>query len=200
MPPPLRCSPTLTDNLILLWCKFWSIGYIKIHKLDHYWKPTCQWGSLWRDWHELGDLRDLDMVSVAGWSKQETLGTLSPYWWSNSIATIVLTESKWIRTGQRWPKASEWFTLSGGLVSPESENISVFHKHETAQLKITTMIIFWIMSLLLLSTAGIVVNHWFDVQYLFNTDYVIMDNMIQAFTFKYKIILSSWCSFSLFLY
>ena len=47
------------------------------------------------------------------------------------------------------------------------------------------------MSLLLLSTAGIVVNHWFDVQYLFNTDYVIMDNMIQAFTFKYKIILSS---------
>lgn len=37
-----------------------------------------------------------------------------------------------------------------------------------------------IITIILDSWYFIVVNHWFDVQDLFNTDYVIMDNMVQV--------------------
>lgn len=43
-----------------------------------------------------------------------------------------------------------------------------------------------------------VVNHWFGMQCLFNTDYVIMDNMIQVQIQYYSV--SSRCSFGWFFF
>lgn len=88
VPPPLRFNPALTDNLLLLWCKFWSLDHIKI------WINT-ESGAINED---LCDVTVMASVICLIWTwcqwvdgaSRRTLGTLSPYWWSNAIATIVL--------------------------------------------------------------------------------------------------------------
>lgn len=195
MPPPLRFNPALTYNPILLWCKLWPFGHTKIQRIITESGPInedlCDWLS-WPRW---------SVESGHGWMKQAG-GLWAPFTllmvWRhhhnclnlkqvNHHNRLVVTKSLWmIYSRWRFGVFRKWKYFS--VPSHRAHNDNNNNNDRVFNHIITIIINSWYF---------IVVNHWVDVQYLFNTDYVIKDNMIQV---QIYYSLSSGCSFSLFLY